>query len=150
MKKSMSGCLCLVLMSLSLSLSAATTSAGDEEKTLRALEQKLCAAFRTGNADLIGQIEDDNYTLTSSTAKVTGRTDDMAEAKNNEPHYDVFDNHDVKLRFYGDTAILNGITSVKGTSAGKPFAADFQYTDTWIKRDGQWKLVASHATRIVK
>ena len=134
MKKSMFACVTLLLMSLSLS--AATPAVTDEEKTLRALEQKLCKAFRSGNAEVIGQIEDINYTLTSSTAKVTGRTDDMTEANNDEPHYDVFDNHDVKLRFYGNTAILNGITSVKGTSTGKPFAADFQYTDTWIKRDG--------------
>ncbi|QBB72560.1 nuclear transport factor 2 family protein [Pseudolysobacter antarcticus] len=141
---------CLSFLLIALSLSAATPAVADEEKTLRALEQKLCEAFRSSNAEVIGQIEDDNYTLTSSTAKVTGRADDLAEAKNNEPHYDVFSNHDVKLRFYGDTAILNGITSVKGTSAGKPFAADFQYTDTWIKRDGQWKLVASHATKIVQ
>ena len=28
------------------------------------------------------------------------------------------------------------------------FAADFQYTDTWVRRDGRWKLAASHASRL--
>jgi hypothetical protein len=37
---------------------------------------------------------------------------------------------------------------VKGRSAGEPFAADFQFTDTWIRRDGQWILAASHASRL--
>lgn len=119
-----------------------------DEKPLRQTEAALCDAFRKGDAATIQRIEDEHYTLTDSHGGVTGRDSDVAEAKKDDPHYGEFRNHSQKFRFYGDTAIVNGITSLKGTSAGKAFAGDFQFTDTWVKRNGEWKIVASHASRI--
>ena len=54
-------------------------------------------------------------------------------------HYDVFENYDMKARLYGDnTAVVLGRTHVKGTAEGKAFDRVVQFTDTLIKRDGQW------------
>jgi ketosteroid isomerase-like protein len=50
------------------------------------------------------------------------------------------------VRLYGDTALVLGLTTVKGTSAGKPFAAALVFTDTLLKRGGRWVIVASHAS----
>jgi len=49
---------------------------------------------------------------------------------------------------YGDAAIVTGITTVKGRSKGEPFAADFQFTDTYVRHSGHWLLAASHASRL--
>ena len=119
-----------------------------EEKALRQAEAALCDAFRNSDAATIQRIEDEHYTLTDSRGGVTGRDSDVADAKKGDPRYGEFRNHSQKFRFYGDTAVVNGITSLKATSAGKAFAGDFQFTDTWVKRNGEWKIVASHATRI--
>lgn len=126
---------------------APAQQSGDEE-ALRRAEIELCSAFQNSDAKTIGRIEDEHYTLTDSRGHVSGRDSDMAETTKGEPRYSEFRNHEQKFRFYGDTAIVNGITSVKGISGGKAFAADFQFTDTWIKRNGEWKIAASHATRI--
>ena len=67
-----------------------------------------------------------------------------------EPRYDVFRNHGMKVRVYGDSAVVTGITSIKGTSGGTAFAVDVQFTDTLIKRDGKWRMVASHASPLAK
>ncbi len=54
-------------------------------------------------------------------------------------------------RLYGnDTAVVLGKTRVKGTSDGKPFDRVVQFTDTLIKRDGRWQLVAGHVSRTEK
>lgn len=128
--------------------SLAGAQEGADEKALRQTEAALCDAFRDSDAATIQRIEDERYTLTDSRGGVTGRDSDVGEASRRDPHYAEFRNHSQKIRFYGDTAVVNGITSLKGTSAGKAFAGDFQYTDTWIRRNGEWKIVASHATRI--
>jgi ketosteroid isomerase-like protein len=52
------------------------------------------------------------------------------------------------VRLHGDAALIVGITSVRGHASGEPFAADFRYTDTWVRRDGKWLLAASHACRL--
>ena len=127
---------------------AIAASNADEEKALRKVEAMLCAAFQNSDADVIARFEDEHYTLTNSRGLVTGRAQDVDEARKRDPKYDVFRNHDQKIRFYGDAAIINGITTAKGSSGGTAFDADFQYTDTYIKRDGQWILASSHATKI--
>jgi len=59
-----------------------------------------------------------------------------------------FRNHDTTVRLYGDAAIVLGITSLKGSSGGKPFALDVRFTDTYVRRSDGWKIAASQATRI--
>jgi len=119
-----------------------------DEAGLRRAEAALCEAFRNADAKAIERIEDERYTLTDSHGGVTGRDGDVAEAKKRDPRYSEFRNHSQKIRFYGDTAIVNGITSLKGESGGKSFTGDFQFTDTWIKHGSEWKIVSSHASRL--
>lgn len=119
-----------------------------DEAGLRRTEAELCDAFRNADAKTIERIEDARYTLTDSQGGVTGRDGDIAEANKRDPRYSEFRNHSQKIRFYGDTAIVNGITSLKGESAGKTFTGDFQFTDTWVRHGGEWKIVSSHASRL--
>jgi ketosteroid isomerase-like protein len=127
----------------------ARDAAGDEKEILR-VEALLCRAFESGDAAALRRHMDDRFTQTSSRGEVTGFEQNVDEAARREPRYDVFRNHDQKLRLYGDMAIVLGITTVKGTASGQPFEGDFQYTDTWIRRQGEWKIVASHASRLTK
>jgi ketosteroid isomerase-like protein len=141
----------IALLAASLLAFTATASARDaaqDERDILRVEQALCEAYRTGDAATLRQALDERYTLTDSRGTVIPREADIAEVEKGDPQYEVFRNHDQTLRLYGDAAIVNGITTVKGSSGGKAFAADFQFTDTWVYRDGQWKLAASHATRL--
>lgn len=127
---------------------SAAPSAADDEREIRRVEQALCEAFRTNDAETIGKLEDETYTLINSRGEVSTRANDIADAKKAETTYSEFRNHDTTIRLYGDAAITLGITSVKGTSAGKAFQADFRFTDTYVRRADGWKIAASHATRI--
>ena len=127
--------------------SASARGTGDAGAILRN-EARLCAAFETGDAATLRRYMDTTFTLTSSRGEVSDFAQNLAEVAAREPRYQVFRNHDQKVRIYRDAAIVLGVTTVKGMAAGKPFAADFQYTDTWIRRDGVWKIAASHASRL--
>ena len=128
--------------------SAIAATPADDEREIRRVEKELCDAFQKGDAATIERLEDETYTLTNSRAEVTTRADDVADAKKGETRYTEFRNHDTTVRLYGDSAIVLGITSVKGSSGGKDFAADFRFTDTYVRRPDGWKIAASHATRI--
>lgn len=47
---------------------------------------------------------------------MTRMIEKLTEVRNREPRYEVFRNHHMKVRFYGRTALVNGITSVKGSA----------------------------------
>ena len=64
--------------------------------------------------------------------------------------YDVFRNRDSKVRLYGDAAVVTGITRVEGKADGKPYSLDFQFTDTYVRKGGEWVIVASQAARLAK
>jgi ketosteroid isomerase-like protein len=54
------------------------------------------------------------------------------------------------VQVYGDAAVVTGIYRESGTNKGKRYVIRSRYTDTWIKRDGVWRCVASHSTLIPK
>lgn len=125
----------------------ARDAASDEQDILHA-DREVCRAFEDGDAAYLREALDDRFTLTSSTGVVTDRAQNIAEVEKRDPAYQVFRNRDQKVRLYGDAAVVTGITRVEGNSGADAFAADFQFTDTWVYREGQWKLAASHASRL--
>jgi ketosteroid isomerase-like protein len=132
------------------SQAAMAASAEHDEKDIRRVEKELCDAFKTGDAAAIERIEDSTYTLTNTHGEVSGRADDIADAKKGEIRYSEFRNHDQTVRLYGDAAIVLGITSLKGTANGKSIELDAKFTDTYVRRADGWKIVASQATRLDK
>ena len=81
---------------------------------------------------------------------VTGKAALVGDVKDHANKFETLTYDDLKVQPYGDTAIATGIVVIKGTSKGKDVSGRSQWTDTWIKRGGQWQCVASHSTRITK
>jgi hypothetical protein len=92
-----------------------------------------------------------DFTLTLSNGEVSTRANEIDELRSGKVHYDVFENYDMKARLYGDnTAVVLGKTHVKGTSQGKAFDRVVKFTDTLVKRNGQWQVAAGHVSRLEK
>jgi len=138
------------LMGLCLGATEVIAAPSAEEQALMQIENRLSEAFRTGDLDYIKKTEDETYTLTNSRALVTRRADDIEEVTKRDPRYDEFRTHDMQARIYGDAGVVIGIVSLKGTSGGKPFDVDMRFTDTFVKRGGEWRIVAAQVTKIEK
>ena len=54
---------------------------------------------------------------------------------------------DVKVRVYGETAIVTGAAKIRVTSRGQPNSFGVRFTDVYTNRDGRWQMVAWQATR---
>ena len=51
----------------------------------------------------------------------------------------------VKVDFYGDTAVMTALIDFKVTTkSGIPISTDTQITDIWVRRKGQWQVTARH------
>ena len=90
----------------------------------------------------------DTMVNTDEEGVVTGKAEMVSDAKNHVNKYETLSYDDLKARAYGDTVIATGIVVVKGTSKGKPVNLRSEWTDTWVKRGGQWQCVASQATKL--
>jgi ketosteroid isomerase-like protein len=127
---------------------ACAREGAQDEREIRRVETELCKAFEDGDAPTLRKDLDPTFTLTNSRGEVSDFAQNLDEVSKREPRYEAFLNHDQNVRLYGDAAIVTGITTVKGHSKGEPFAADFQFTDTYVRRKGHWLLAASHASRL--
>jgi len=58
--------------------------------------------------------------------------------------------HDAKVRFFGlDLAIVYGSeSSIRKGKDGTDFKRGLVWTDTWLKRNGQWQIVAAQDMRM--
>jgi ketosteroid isomerase-like protein len=139
----------LVVLGGPRSLAASGDTKADEAMILERIN-KACVAFEQGDASYLVDFLDETFTLTNTSGQVSTREQNLDEIRKREPRYEVFRNHDMKVRVYGDSAVVTGVTSIKGTSGSQAFAIDVQFTDTLIKRDGKWRMVASHASPLAK
>ena len=56
----------------------------------------------------------------------------------------------VKMNFFGDSAVVVGIYHTKGTYQNKPYEHWGRFTDTWVFTEGRWQCVASHTSLLKK
>jgi ketosteroid isomerase-like protein len=82
-----------------------------------------------------------------------GTTDDMRYGKpealedvKNGTH-DSLELSGFEIHVYGNTAIATMNQTEKSKHGTGPFDGTYLFTDTWVKRDGQWRAVASHGSR---
>src|SRR5215469_14840418 len=121
------------------------------EKEVIQFERDACKPFVDAELAGLKRVLTADFTLTLSNGEVNTLADEINELGSGKVHYDVFENYDMLARLYGnDTAVVLGKTHVKGTSDGKPFDRVVRFTDTLIKRGGQWQVAASHVSPVEK
>ena len=53
----------------------------------------------------------------------------------------------LKVRVYGDTAIVNGSSTEKSTWQGKDTSGHYMLVDVFVNRNGRWQVVSSQVTK---
>jgi len=119
-----------------------------EESRVMQVTQDACDAFLRGDVAAAAALLAPGFTLVDSRAKVQTRDEVLAEIRSGDPRYDVFRNHSMTARVFGNAAIVQGITSVKGRSGEQSFDVNVRFTDTLIREKGKWRLIVSHVTAI--
>jgi ketosteroid isomerase-like protein len=123
-------------------------SATVQEQEAMAATQAACDGFRLRDLPALERLLAPEFTLISTRAEVQTREQALQEVRDGDPEYDRFENHDMTARVYGDTAVVQGITSLEGRSGGARFTLDVRFTDTLVRVNGHWTIVVSHVTRI--
>lgn len=96
----------------------------------------------------LGTLLDDGWTVTHGDGTINTKAEYLADLKSGARKFfgDVKQD-DFTVRLYGDTAIAAGVSDSKVEYKGKPSGGALRFTRVYVKRDGRWVMVASHATR---
>jgi ketosteroid isomerase-like protein len=89
-----------------------------------------------------------DYRLFNSGGQVQDKASFIADSTAPGFHMEPFTVEAPLEKVMGDTALLGGVATLKGTDGGKPFTARLRFMDVWEKRAGHWQVVFTQATRV--
>jgi ketosteroid isomerase-like protein len=140
----------LLFVLISMALVQGTSSAQGDETKIIALENLWNQMQLNHDADAMGKLLDDDFVLTDYDGTVMNKTQFLTSIRDKSYQLTVEVSEDMKLHRHGDTVVVTGATHEKGTFKGKPYRHQGRFTDTWIKKDGQWVCIASQLSLISK
>jgi ketosteroid isomerase-like protein len=119
------------------------------EQQIRDLESQVNAAVLSGDLRVFERLLAEDFTHTNQTGVFRTRVQWLANHKPGQSPYTRYDVDELKIRVYGDTAVVTARTTPQGQdSKGKPITGQYRYLRVWAKRDGKWQAVAFQGTRI--
>lgn len=138
----------LLVVITSLAASAPTLdaqqpkAASADERAVLALEEAWARAVVKRDAATFRRILHPRFIYTEDARVMTGPeltrevvtgTDTVTEARNEQ----------LMVHSFGNTIVVTGWLVMRGRGGGKPFERRFRFTDTWLKQNGQWQIIAA-------
>ncbi len=110
------------------------------EAYIRESESQWAESVASGDTKAIERILADDFIGTDPEGNLYNKATMIAETKD-APKYFVSNHLDqVKIRFFGNTAVAQGSESWERRNGER---GRFVWTDTWILRNGRWQIVAA-------
>jgi ketosteroid isomerase-like protein len=119
----------------------------DDVETLLQLENDMAQAWVQRDTRILERILADDCTLGGTGDFLINREQFLAGIDDPEFRTTSAIVDDLRIRVYGDAAVVTGRAVYRGWSKkGGKYVRRLRFTDTFIRRDGAWKCVATHAS----
>jgi ketosteroid isomerase-like protein len=140
---------CCFLLALG-SIGMAAQQADPRESRLLVLERLWNEAQVNRDAAALDALVSSRFINTEYDGEISDKQKFLADIKDPLFRPTLANITDVKMNFFGDTAVVTGTYHTQGTYQGKPYDHVGRFTDTWILDMGKWQCVASHTSLLKK
>jgi uncharacterized protein (TIGR02246 family) len=122
------------------------------EGEIKALELKLAGLIIRGDWDEYAKYLAPDYLHTRYNGQVESKDGALTSLRDVKRKIIVMETEpaDLTIRVYGDTAVSNAEFTITVRDSGQVKSRRTRLTDVFVKRDGQWCLVAGQETPISK
>ena len=117
------------------------------EAQLIAMEHEWIEATLRGDADAFAAFMADEYVAVVANARVRGKAEWVDGVRSGRLKYAAVTLRNLKVRLYGDTAVVTGEYAQTATSDGQDYSARGAYATTWLNQGGRWRAIASGFSR---
>ena len=138
-----------LLLTLSSIVSAAQ-QADPREGKLLVLERMWNEAQVNRDSAALNALVSSRFVNTEWDGEVSDKQKFLADIKDPLFKPTAANIQDVKMNFFGDTAVVTGTYRTQGSYQGKPYDHVGRFTDTWVLDLGKWQCVASHTSLLKK
>jgi ketosteroid isomerase-like protein len=88
-----------------------------------------------------------DYTYTHSNGTVLNKAQEIAESMSPDQAWSAHKSDDMKVRIYGDVAVVTGVSTLTGSAKGYVSGAR-RFTEVWVRRNGRWQEVGGQSTLV--
>jgi ketosteroid isomerase-like protein len=128
----------------------AQTKTESAEQELINVENEWADAWVKSDVAFFERIIAEEYMWTSPQGWIMTKAEDLALIKSGKDTIMSWVLAEMKVRVYGDAAVVTGRDTIKETYKGGDISSQNRWTHTWIKRAGYWQCVAGHSSEIAQ
>ena len=127
---------------------AAKSADTGTEQALMKIEQDTLAAILKRDVAAFSKFFADDAVLTTPDGSLQTKAQLLADIKSGDLVLESSSISDMKVKVYGDAAVVTYITVDKGKYKNQDISGRFRWTDTFMRRGGSWLIVAGHGTPV--
>jgi ketosteroid isomerase-like protein len=122
--------------------------AEDVQAQLTKLEMDRAVAVVKADIATLDKYTSDDYVLINMNGRMAGKSEMIEGFKSGSSKLTSEELSDLKVRVYGNTAVVTGKADVKGTLGGADATGQILFTRVYVKKDGRWQSTSLQQTRV--
>jgi ketosteroid isomerase-like protein len=120
------------------------------EQAVRQTFDELVSSYAKNDAAVPTRIYAEDFTMTNPFGEVMTKEQRIGQIKPGGVMFDSYSVDDVSVRIYGDTAVVTNRATLAGKRGDQTLAGQYRITQVFVKKGGNWQLVAAQSTPIVE
>jgi uncharacterized protein (TIGR02246 family) len=120
----------------------------DTEAVLMKIERDAAAALMKKDFAAFASVFSEDAVFTGPDGAVQTKAQLLADLKSGNLAIESTVISDMKVRVFGESAVVTYTTTDKGKSKGRDISGRYRWTDTFVRRGGKWQVVAGQGTPI--
>jgi len=121
-----------------------------DEQALIKIQHEWAEARMKGDSSYTRRLEAENCTVVWPDGSIVNKREDL-KSMTGDIVFAEFKIDDLQVLLYGDTAIVVGQGTIRAHEGNQNLlGGKFVWTDTFVKQNGAWKVVASQVTPVLE
>ena len=120
------------------------------EEELLKVEKGFVDAIAKNDLEAIERFVTDDWIIINADGGIIDRECFLGVIKSSALTHEMMESDDMRVRVYGDSAVVSALTRSKGKFMGQEFTTHERSTDVFVRRDGQWRCVLTQLTASTK
>jgi ketosteroid isomerase-like protein len=120
------------------------------EEELLKVEEQFSEAIIKNDPEAIARLVADEWIIINADGGIIDKERFLGVIKSGALTHEMMESDDMRVRVYGDSAVVTAVTRTKGKFMGQEFTTQERSTDVFVRSDGQWRCVLTQLTGFTK
>ena len=120
------------------------------QEELLKLEKEFAQAITNNDAEAVNGFLADDWVIVDPDGEIIDKERFLEIIRSGALSHELMESSDSRVRLYGSTAVVTGLTTTKGKFMGQDFTSCERATDVFVKQDDRWLCVLTQLTRFNK